>query len=111
MLRTSISLDDNTVKKLDRIQNRGGYSNRSSTITGIINDYENAILQLEILQEYFRVTRGMINPQNELLKQKEDNSELNKNNEALEGNKKSNSTDPTIKNFDKFKRSYDNIPD
>lgn len=105
MLRTSISLDDNTVRKLDRLQDIGGYSNRSAAITGIINDYESAMLQLEVLQEYFRVTKGMVNPNNEIMKQKNDIVIEPKT------SKKEDVVVTTVKNIDKFKKSYNDMPD
>lgn len=109
MLRTSISLDDNTVRKLDRIQKTHGHSSRSSAITGIINDYESAMLQLEVLQEYFRVTKGIVNPTNQLLHEREEAKEYV---EEVEKSEEVNIQPKNVlKHINKFKGSHNNIPD
>lgn len=104
MHRTSISLDNITVEKLDRIQNAYGCTNRSATITTMINNYESAMMQLEVLQEYFRVTRGMVNPKNKLIKEKDEDS-IGDVEEIVSQPKN------PPKHFDRFKNSHDNMPD
>lgn len=106
MHRTSISLDNITVEKLDRIQNAYGCTNRSATITTMINNYESAMMQLEVLQEYFRVTRGKVNPNNQLIQDK-DNSYTG----YVEKTEVNPSLKDPPKHFDRFKNSHDNMPD